>query len=495
MKVAFVSSEVVPFAKTGGLADVAGALPKALEKLDCEVKVFMPKYYSVDETKFGLHYCWDIGEMPIRVNGHVRSVHLHKAKLPDKSSPTGESNVEINFIDCPHYFDRGHLYTNDPDEDERFILFCKGVIESLQRLQWIPDVIHCNDWQTGLIPLLIKDNYSWDKLFAKTATLYSIHNVEYQGRFPRETMIKAELSGDLFYPGGPVEFEDNVSFMKTGLSFSDIISTVSKTYANEILTPEYGAGMDPTLRQRKDDLYGIINGIDYTTWNPENDSLIPYHYSVNDLSGKLNNKKYLLEHLHLVFDEEVPVIGIISRMVHQKGFDIFAEAVSDLMELKAQWVILGNGEEHFENFFRALSDALPNKVFTYIGFNNELSHLIEAGSDIFIMPSRYEPCGLNQIYSLRYGTVPVVRKTGGLADSVQDWHEFLSYGMDTGNGFSFNDYSSYALSTSVKRAVDLFGDKKTWAKIQKNGMDKDFSWENSANQYVALYRKAIDKRR
>jgi starch synthase len=494
MKIAFVSSEVVPFAKTGGLADVAGALPKSLTELGCEVKVFMPKYYSIDEIKHELHYCWDIGEMPIRVNGHVRSVHLHQAKLPDVNSPSGDSNIEINFIDCPHYFHRGHLYTNDPDEDERFILFCKGVIEALQHLKWIPDVIHCNDWQTGLIPLFIKDNYNWDKMFSKTATVFTIHNIAYQGRFPHQAMFKAELSGDLFYPGGPVEFENNVCFMKAGLSFADIITTVSKTYASEILTPEYGAGMDSTLRQRKNDLYGIINGIDVTAWDPLHDKLIPFNYSSEDLSGKLADKKYLLEHLNMVFDEEVPVIGIISRMASQKGFDIFADAVNDLMQLKAQWVILGNGEEVYENFFRSLAAALPHKVVTYIGFNNELSHLIEAGADIFVMPSHYEPCGLNQMYSLRYGTVPVVRKTGGLADSVQDWHEYQSYGMDTGTGFSFNDYSSYALYSSVKRAVDLFDDKDTWHKIQKNGMGKDFSWESSASQYVALYRKAIDKR-
>jgi starch synthase len=495
MKIAFVSSEVVPFAKTGGLADVAGALPKALEKLGCEIKIFMPKYYSIDETKFGLHYNWDIGEMPIRVNGQIRSVHLHQAKLPKNGNPNEKSDIEVNFIDCPHYFHRGHFYTNDEDEDERFILFCKGVIEALQRLNWIPDIIHCNDWQTGLLPLYIKDNYSWDEKFSKTATLYTIHNIAYQGRFSHQTMFKGELSGDLFYSGGPVEFENSVCFMKAGLSFSDLINTVSKTYADEILTQEYGAGLDGTLRQRKDDLYGIINGIDTNTWNPESDPLIPNHYSSKDLSGKLKNKKYLLEHLNLAFDEEVPVIGIISRMVSQKGFDIFAEAVNDLMQLKAQWIILGNGEEVYENFFRSLAAALPYKVVSYIGFNNELSHLIEAGADIFVMPSRYEPCGLNQIYSLRYGTVPVVRKTGGLADSVQDWHEYQSYGLDTGSGFSFNDYSSYALYTSVKRAVDMFADKKTWNKIQKNGMDKDYSWENSAEQYLTLYRKAIQKRR
>ncbi|MFO7445541.1 MAG: glycogen synthase GlgA [Ignavibacteriaceae bacterium] len=487
MKIAFIASEVIPYAKTGGLADVAGTLPKALEKLGCEVKVFMPKYYSFDEVKYGLHYCWDIGEMPVRISNHIRSVHLHQAKLPD-------SNVEINFIDCPHYFHRGHLYTNDHDEDERFILFCKGVIETLQRLKWAPDVIHCNDWQTGLLPLFIKDNYNWDRMFDKTASLYTIHNIGYQGRFSRGTMFNAEIKGSLFFPGGPIEHENTVSFMKAGIVFSDVISTVSETYAREILTPEYGAGMDRTLNERKDDLYGILNGIDYSVWNPETDPLIPVNYSYDTIEKKLENKKFLLEHLNLPFDESLPLIGIVSRMVSQKGFDIFAGAVNDLMSLDAQWVILGSGEEHFENFFRSLSGALSHKVVAYIGFNNELSHLIEAGADIFLMPSRYEPCGLNQMYSLKYGTIPVVRKTGGLADTVNDWHEYQSKGLDTGTGFSFNDYTSYALSSSVKRAISLFPDKKVWNKMQKNGMAKDFTWENSADKYTGLYRKAMEKR-
>lgn len=488
MKIAFVSSEAVPYAKTGGLADVAGSLPKALEKLGCEVKLFIPKYFNIDEVKHQLKYCWDIGEMPIRVGGNIRSVHLHQAKL-------NSSDVEVNLIDCPHYFFRSQIYTNDIDEDERFILFSKAVIEAIQRLNWIPDVIHCNDWQTGMLPLFLKDNYAWDEKLKDIAVLFSIHNIGYQGRFGADTRFKAEIRGEHYYPGGPVEYHGDVSFMKTGLMFSDLISTVSETYAKEILTPEYGSGLEIVLQSRQDDLYGILNGVDYGEWDPKNDVMIPHQFSINDLSGKLKNKKYLLDHLGIKFDENIPLIGMVSRMAVQKGFDIFAGAVDELMKLNAQWTVLGNGEEKYENFFRSIAEKYPEKFSVYIGFNNELSHLIEAGADMFLMPSHYEPCGLNQIYSLRYGTVPIVRNTGGLADTVQDWDEYKHKGEETGNGFSFNDYTSYALFKTVERAVGTFRNKDFWKKIQMNGMSRDYSWVSSAKKYIALYEKAVEKRK
>ena len=272
-------------------------------------------------------------------------------------------------------------------------------------------------------------------------------------------MLAAEIRGDLFYPDGPVEFKDTVSFMKTGIVFADLINTVSNKYSHEILTEEYAAGLHDTLRTRKPDVYGILNGVDYSEWSPEVDRFLPFSYSNKDLSGKLKNKKFLLEHFNMPFDENVPLIGMISRMVLQKGFDVFADALDDLLKLDAQWLILGSGEERYENLFRSLAKSFPNKVGTYIGFSNELSHLIEAGSDMFLMPSRYEPCGLNQIYGLKYGTVPIVRKTGGLADTVKDWDEEKHHGFDHGNGFSFYDYSSYALFKSVERAVNTFKHK------------------------------------
>ncbi|MBA4406749.1 glycogen synthase [bacterium] len=483
MKIAFAASEVFPYAKTGGLADVAGALPIELSKLGHEVKVFMPKYNTFGEIEHGLHYQWDIGEIPIRVAGVVCSVHVHTAILP-------ASKVQIYFVDCPHYFHRFRVYTNDVDEDERFILFSKGVIEILQRLQWAPDIIHCNDWQTGLLPLLLKENYSWDRMFDNTATVFTIHNVAYQGRFPKSAFHKSEIREIHSRPGEIGEYEGGVNFMKTAILTSDVINTVSNTYANELLTPIYGEGMQNFLALRRNDFYGIINGIDYAVWNPETDFILPHHFSIQDLSGKLLNKKFLVEHLNFSIDESIPLIGIVSRLVAQKGFDLIGQVLSELMHLDAQWLILGSGEQRYEEMFRNISFEHPDKVYFYRGYNNELSHLIEAACDIFLMPSKFEPCGLNQIYSLRYGTVPVVRKTGGLADTVQDWNEFLAHGLDTGTGYTFNDYDGLALLHSVQRAIHDFHLKDIWKKIQTNGMRKDFSWNKSAEKYLDLYKKA-----
>jgi starch synthase len=487
MKIAFIASEAVPYAKTGGLADVAGALPAALSKLNCEVKLFIPKYSSIEEEKHSIRYCWDIGEMQIKIGDAVRSVHVHTAKLPG-------SDVDVYFIDCPYYFFRGSLYTEDPDEDERFILFSKAVLETIRRIEWTPDIMHCNDWQTGLIPMYLKDNYSWNDQFDNTASLYTIHNIGYQGKFPALSRLNAGIRKDYFYPGGPVEYFGDISFMKTAIYFSDIINTVSKTYAMEILTPEYGAGMEGILNQRKQDVFGILNGVDYEHWDPSTDTLIPYKYTPDDLSGKGRNKQFLCEHFKLKCEDDIPLIGIVSRMAGQKGFDLIAAASDQLMELRAQWIVLGNGEEKYENLFRYLAAFYPGKLGAYIGFNTELSHLIEAGADIFLMPSQYEPCGLNQIYSLKYGTVPVVRKTGGLADTVTDWTESLLTGEEDGNGFTFTTYSGSAMYDALQRAIDAYSNKPLWHKIQHNGMKNVFSWENSAKEYIHLYKKALDKK-
>jgi starch synthase len=487
MKIAFVSSEAVPYAKTGGLADVAGALPAALSKLGCEVRLYIPKYSSIDEAKYNMRYCWDIGEMQIKIGKNIRTVHVHTSKLPD-------TDVGVYFIDCPHYFFRGMLYTDDPDEDERFILFSKAVLEAIQRDDWTPDIIHCNDWQTGLIPLYLKDNYSWNDKFDKTASLLTIHNIGYQGRFDASSRFRAEIREDYYFPGGPVEYFGDISFMKTGIYFADIINTVSKNYAMEILTPEYGAGMEGILNQRKQDVYGILNGVDYAQWDPGSDSLIPYKYSIDDMTGKQRNKQFLCDHFKINCQDDVPLIGIVSRMAGQKGFELIAEVSDQLMELGARWIILGNGEEKYENLFRYLAAFYPGKLTAYIGFNTELSHLIEAGADIFLMPSQYEPCGLNQIYSLKYGTVPVVRKTGGLADTVRDWDESVLSGTENGNGFSFEKYTGAAMYSALQRAIDAYHNKPLWHKIQQNGMNNVFSWENSAKEYLSLYKKSLDKK-
>jgi len=486
MKIAFVASEVVPFAKTGGLADVAGSLPKEIKELGHDIKVFMPKYFSVDEKRFGLEYINWIGSIPIRISGRSMDVHFHKGYLPN-------SRVEIYFIDYPRFFHRHTIYTNDFDEDERFILFSKAVIELMQKLKWSPDIVHLNDWQTGLVPLLIKDNYSWDRMFDKTATVFTIHNIGYQGSFPKETLYKAEINPRFFESPGQVEHEGRVNFLKAGISFADIITTVSETYARELLLPEYSFGMYHVLNYRSNDFYGILNGIDYNVWNPETDKHIPYNYSLKDLSGKLGDKKELLKQFGLNFDEDIPVVAIISRLAIQKGFDILLSSMEYLMSLNFQLILLGSGEYEYESAFNALANRYSHKFGIYIGYNNDLSHLIEAGADMFLMPSHYEPCGLNQIYSLKYGTVPIVRKTGGLADTVKDWDEMSAQSKDTGNGYSFVDYNGYALTNAVERAIRDFHNKPIWKKIQKNGMSEDFSWRRSAEKYINLYKKAAKR--
>lgn len=485
-KIAYVASEVVPFAKTGGLADVAGSLPKFLSQLGADVKVFMPKYSLIDTDKHKLFPVNFISEMKVRVSGIAHNAAVYKSALRN-------SDVEIYFIENTHYFNRTEIYTNDVDEADRFIFFQKAVIETIQRLDWVPDIIHCNDWQTGLIPLLLKDNYSWDRLFNNTKIIITIHNVGYQGVFVKETGINAELKPEYYLSGGVVELNGNVNFLKAGIVFSDLITTVSPTYSKELLTEEFGHGLEIELQKRSKDICGIINGVDYSIWNPELDKDIPYRFSKNNLNGKKLNKKFLLTELGLRFNSKTPVIGIVSRLVSQKGFDIIEEILPEIMKLKIQLIILGSGEKRYEKLFTDLKKMYARKTAFYSGYNSELAHLIEAGSDIFLMPSHYEPCGLNQIYSLKYGTVPIVRKTGGLADTVIDWEKSVSKGKMNGNGFVFNNYDSKELLIKIKHAVRIFKNKPVWKQIIRNGMNCDYSWQKSAGKYIELYGKVFNK--
>jgi len=487
MNVAFVASEVVPFAKTGGLADVSGALPIELTKLGHNIKVFMPKYYSVDENRFNLEYESWIGIIPVRVAHKTHNVQIYKGVLDD-------SVTEIYFIDYPPFFHRHSLYTNDYDEDERFILFSKAVIELLQRLPWVPEVIHLNDWQTGLIPLLLKDNYSWDRLFDKTATVFTIHNIAYQGNFHHSTYEKAEINSKYFMAPGSIEHEGRVNFLKAAISFSDIITTVSEKYAQELLTKEFSFGMDTILNYRKRDLFGILNGIDESVWNPEVDSFIPFNYSTKSLKNKEKNKIELLKMFSLPYDENILVVGIVSRLAIQKGIDLFIDSIDYLLSLNVQWVILGSGEYEYEQKLKEIAQNNPNKFNVILGYNNEIAHLITAGSDMFLMPSQFEPCGLTQMYSLKYGTVPIVRNTGGLADTVFDWDNQTFLGKNDGNGFSFNDYNGFALTNAVERAVSNFQNKNIWKQIVQNGMKTSFAWKISAEKYISLYKMALSKK-
>ncbi len=486
-KVAFVTSEVVPFAKTGGLADVAGSLPKYISKSGVDVKVFMPMYSSIDFSKCNLTPINSNDNILIRTAAKLYPVKIYRSTLHN-------SQVEIYFIQNKHFFHRDKIYTEDADEDERFIFFQKAVIETIQRLKWDPDIVHCNDWQTALIPLLLRDNYSWDKLFSKAATLLTIHNVGYQGIFGKATAEKAEIRDEFYKPSGKVELNGNINFLKAGINFADLITTVSKTYSKEILTAEFGHGLETTLQNRIDDIYGIINGVDYSIWNPEVDKNIPFKYSTNNMNGKKLNKKILLTEFGLQFSDDVPVIGIISRLASQKGFDIIEEVLSKIIKLKMRLIILGSGETHYEKMFADLVKKHPRKAAVYLGYNYELAHLVEAGSDMFLMPSHYEPCGLNQIYSLKYGTVPIVRKTGGLADTVIDWNESVAKGKEDGNGFVFSEYSGAALIKALRRALKIFNRKSEWKKIITNGMKCNYSWQKSAEKYIELYDRAYMKR-
>ncbi|MCG8607482.1 glycogen synthase GlgA [bacterium] len=469
----------MPYVKTGGLADVGGALPKALAECGCEVKVFLPLYRSIDRKEHDLQLMKRLANASITLAEKAFAINIYKSVLPD-------SDVQVLFVDCPPLYDRPDIYTNDSDEDERFILLQLAVIHVLQELGWAPDVVHCHDWQTALLPVYLKEKFSEIPEFLTTTSVLSIHNVAYQGRFARESVEKAGLPYHHFHPGGPFEMDNMFCFLKTGICFADVISTVSETYAREIQTHEYGAGLDGVLAERKSDLFGILNGIDTSLWNPKTDHYLQANFSLDSMSNKGKNKMALLESVGLPYVEGVPTIGIVSRLAGQKGFDLLEPIVDRLMELPLQFVVLGVGEEKYQDFFRRCAQRYPKKFSTTIGFDNRLAHLITGGCDIFMMPSSYEPCGLNQMYSLNYGTVPVVRRTGGLADTVKDYHEYYK----VGNGFTFNDYTAEALHMTIQRALDLFMDKKVWQEIMRRGMQADFSWKASALSYMDLYQTA-----
>ena len=489
LKILIASPEVVPFAKTGGLADVCGALPKALAKLGHQVKVILPKYRMVDEKKIKLSKVKaDVAVIPIgdkSVKLTVRSYNL----IPPK--------IEYLFVVNDEYYDREELYKDRStgfdyeDNHERFILFARGSLEILKAIGWQPDIIHANDWQSALIPAYLKTLYAGDPFFKQTQTVFSIHNLAYQGNFPKETFQKIGVSKDLFYPTSPFEFWGNLNFMKAGICYADLINTVSETYAVEIQSSsEFGHGLEGVLRTRNKDLYGIINGIDYEVWSPEKDKLISYNYSPEDLSGKKKNKELLLKLCNLPSSaKDVPLVGIISRLADQKGFDLLAQITDELLTLDLQMVILGTGDEKYHKLFKEMMTKYPDKISVNLRFDNPLAHLIEAGSDMFLMPSRYEPCGLNQLYSLRYGTVPIVRKTGGLADTIENYEPQT----EQGTGFMFKNYDASELLDTIKLALKAYEDKNAWIKLMKNGMKKDFSWEASAKIYVEIYQKAIQK--
>ncbi len=482
MRILEVSSEVAPFARTGGLGDVLGALPRALAKLENEVIVAMPRYESIDFDKHRLvRQNWT---MPITVGDktyplEVDIIRNHRTK------------IHYWMIHNEKLFGRSELYRDIKtgkdyvDNDDRFIFFNRAVLEIAKKLGWRPDVIHCHDWQAALIPAYVKTGFGDDRFFENVKTVLTIHNLAFQGTFPADTFPKLGLPEDLFYAmTGPFEFFGNVNFLKSAVMLADKVTTVSEQYAKEIQTSvEFGAGLDGVLTQRSHDLSGIVNGVDYLVWSPSRDNHLPYRYSMANLGGKRKSKIELLGKAGLPIRENTPLVGVISRLADQKGFDLIAEAADEMFSMNLQMILLGTGEKEYHRLFTALQKKYPDKLKVYLAFDDSLAHFIEGGSDIFLMPSRYEPCGLNQLYSLKYGTVPVVRKVGGLADTVEDYNPETT----EGTGFVFEEYTSEAMLEALSRAVTLFAQKRPWKKLAKAGMQQDFSWDVSAGKYLRLF--------
>jgi len=484
IEVAVVTTEIVPYSKVGGLADVMGALPDELEKLGTGITVFTPLYASIDRAKHGIKRVEEIGGLSVKVAGRDHPFDLAVGIKPG-------TGIKVYFIDNDYFYGRENIYTTADgegfaDEDERTIFFNLAVMEALKALDMSPDVIHCNDFHSGLIPVYLAREKETNSHFKNTGTVFSVHNLAYQGLFEPEFLEKAGLDSELFQPMSPFEFWGRVNVMKIALMFTGIISTVSRAYAEEIAeSEEYGYGLEGVLRYRSRDLVGILNGIDPDAWDPETDELIPVNFTRKDLSGKKKNKSALLEEFGLPAGDE-PVVGIVSRLVDQKGFDILSDSLDKLLDLELKIVILGTGQQKYHELYTKLAEKYPDRLGVRLEFNNRLAHLVEAGSDYFLMPSRYEPCGLNQMYSLRYGTMPVVRATGGLKDTVTE----LDAKGSKGNGFTFEAYTSAALIRALKKAVEFFGNAGAVEKTRRRIMAEDHSWKKSAKEYLVMYGKA-----
>jgi starch synthase len=475
MKILFVSSEGLPYSKTGGLADVVEALPKALVEMGHEVGVLLPRYHGNKVTS-------------TLVSG-VTVALGDTLRFPSIAEGHAVGGVRYFFVDDPAFFDRPQLYGDTrgdyPDNAERFAEFSRVAIEFAKRV-WLPDVIHCHDWQSALVPVLLRTQHGSDPGVRSLPVVFTIHNLGYQGLFPQTVLRKIGLPDTLFTMDA-LEFYGKVNFLKGGLIYSDYLTTVSRRYAQEIQIPEYGMGLEGVIRNRKERLVGILNGVDYAIWSPESDTFIARNYSSHNLEGKKDCKKDLLELFRLPAENlDRPLIGIVSRFADQKGFDLIAAEASDLMKENLAIVALGTGQPEYEKLFKELARKYPARVGVKIGYDNALAHKIEAGADLFLMPSRYEPCGLNQIYSLRYGTIPVVRSTGGLDDTIQNFDPKKMQGT----GFKFEAYEGRALLECVRAALKTYREPKAWRAMQANAMAKDFSWKASAAAYVTVYEAA-----
>jgi starch synthase len=478
LKLCILSSEIVPYAKTGGLADVSGALISNLAAVGHDVRAFMPLYRIVRRNYPGLAPVPAVQRVAVSIGDTEYWFSLLTAAYPGSGAP-------MYFVDCPALFDRAGLYTTDPDEHRRFLLLTRAAIESCRLLHFAPDIFHCHDWHGAFLPLFLKTLYRADPLLARSKSLLTIHNIGYQGVFSSAAAPDLGLGADWSLLDQGDIARSVINPLKTGIRYADRVSTVSPTYAREICDSPLGMGMQSTLRERADRVAGILNGVDYQEWDPRDDPHLSAHFSPQDLRGKLINKEMLLATLGLKMATSQPLIGMVTRLAEQKGIDLLFDSLPDLLQSRNFGLaVLGSGEANYAEFFQGLAQRFSDRVSYRSGFDEPLAHLIEAGSDIFLMPSRYEPCGLNQMYSLRYGTIPIVRNTGGLADSVQ--HFDPSTGR--GTGCVFNDFDVPAVRWAVGTTLDWHADPRSWLPLMKNAMEKDFSWGRQIKEYESLYR-------
>jgi starch synthase len=480
-RICFIAAEIAPFAKTGGLGDVAGALARQMHRRGHDLRVFVPLHGVMDLHGVERRPVPGLQGLATTVGTVEFRYDVHEARLPGPDAPW------VYLVDCPAAFDRPYVYSDAPDEHRRYLMLTRAALECCQRLGFAPDIVHCNDWHTAFAPLLLRTAYAWDRdVFGRTRSVFAIHNIGYQGTFSAGAAadvgpgvgIEALHRGDLGH--------GRINPMRHGILYADAVTTVSPTYAAEIRTPEGGHGLDGDLRARSDAVVGILNGVDYDEWNPATDRYLPFQYDAGDLAGKARNKEALLDLLRMPAASSTPLLGMITRLTRQKGIDLLFDTLPELLQQREiRFVALGSGEPRYEAFMASLQERFPGRAVFYNGYSEELAHFIEAAADIFVMPSLYEPCGLNQMYSLRYGTVPIVRRTGGLADSVQHFDPATG----RGTGVVFNDFDAGGLRWAITTALEWYSWPSVWRRLVRNGMAENFSWEASAGKYEELYRR------
>lgn len=488
LSILMVSAEAHPLAKVGGLADVMGALPRALARRGHDVRIALPFYKTINDKGLSISKIKGAGTFDIALGDTTIPAGAFSTRLPG-------SKIEVYLIGNDDLFGREGIYS-DPasgvpyeDNPERFVFFSKAVLRLLKLIGWEPDIIHCHDHQTGFIPAWIRHPAVQIEFSERLRTAFTIHNLAYQGSYPKELGYSAGFGEDMLKPMGAIEFHGEVNMMKAGIVFADTITAVSPTYSKEIQTPEFGYGLEDVLKARSEHLVGILNGADYSVWDPEADKHIPCKYSLQKPGGKQECREHLMKRLDLSIGKGTPLVGMISRLVAQKGFDIVTEVFDELMDLDLGFAILGLGDKKYHDVLSAAAARHPGKVSLSLAFDEELAHQIEAGCDMFLMPSKYEPCGLNQMYSMKYGTIPIVRKTGGLADTVVD----LDQGQES-TGFVFEQYGPQALLGAVERARKAFGEREEWAQLVARAMSRDFSWDRSAETYEEVYSATLDRK-